>query len=211
MHHAKFICLVGIDGAGKTTVSQTFVQNIKDKAQYRYVWGNVQPWIVHTVVTFFRFLKGSQQAGERSREQIKTRRPPWLYAYYAVLLVDYIRHVMMHIAFPLWRGQNVIADRYIYDVVLYIGIKLGWNEQRISDIIGRFQSILPKPSVLFYLDVPADIAFRRKDDVPSLDFLLERQAIFDSLAENYNMIGLDGTQPPEQIALKMIQEIEDEF
>ena len=204
MPRGKLICLVGIDGAGKTTIAHLFAETLKRQVEYHYVWCNTQPWIVHGVVALSRLLKGGSDSGDAAREAIKARRPPWLRAYYALLVADYVRHVLVAVSFRLWRGHNVIADRYAFDVVVNVGIKLGWDERQIMRTVERLLRIFPQPSFLFYLDVPAKVALQRKDDVPSLDFLLVRQAIYERLAERYGMVRLDGTAPPARIVDRMI-------
>ena len=208
MRRGKLVCLVGIDGAGKTTIGRLFAETVSGQVEYRYVWCNTQAWIVHGVVALSRLLRGGSQGGDAAREAIKARRPPWLRAYYALLVADYVRHVLVAVSFRLWRGHNVIADRYAFDVAVSVGIKLGWDERQMVRTVERLLRILPEPSFLFYLDVPAQVALERKDDVPSLDFLLARQAIYERLAERYGMIRLDGTAPPARIVERMIKMIE---
>ena len=63
----------------------------------------------------------------------------------------------------------------------------------------RYSSLFPKPDIIFLVDVPAEIAYQRKCDVPSLSYLEERNKIYHSIQGEYGMIPLDGCKTVEEL------------
>ena len=47
---------------------------------------------------------------------------------------------------------------------------------------------MPKPDIIFLLDVEAEIAFLRKKDTPSLTHIERRRKIYLNVAETFKMI-----------------------
>jgi thymidylate kinase len=63
--------------------------------------------------------------------------------------------------------------------------------------------LFPQPTVVFYIKVPPELAYARKEDIPSLEFLYrtdgEKQEILKELPPD-RVIMLDGTRPVEELA-----------
>ena len=56
------------------------------------------------------------------------------------------------------------------------------------------------PDKAFLIDLPEATAYRRKDDVVSLDFLAVRRKIYLQMARQHGMTILDGSGDPEELA-----------
>jgi thymidylate kinase len=205
-HHGTLICVVGIDGSGKTTVGKRFTQVWKESGECIYLWSNLRPWLMRLSKGSLRMLKGGQQQGRAAAKRLKVRRSRKLRAFYSLWLADYVRYVWFRIGLPLLRGCNVVSDRYAYDVMVNMGVNLGWSHEETAANLDRLLGLLPKPAVVFYLDVPAEVSIsRRPDAAPALEFLLARQAVYEALAPRYQMVRLDATRRPEQIVDEMVE------
>ena len=66
---------------------------------------------------------------------------------------------------------------------------------------------IPRPDLIFYVRVPEDIAYSRKKDTPSLDYLVERSLIYEYLQTQYKMVTLDGTKSISDLQVKMLRKV----
>jgi thymidylate kinase len=63
----------------------------------------------------------------------------------------------------------------------------------IKKLLARLWLFVPKPDLTFHVKVPAEVALRRKHDIPSLSYLQIRNRIYEELAHDEDVIVLDGT------------------
>ena len=59
-------------------------------------------------------------------------------------------------------------------------------------MLNKLQRWLPEPNLVFLADVPEEIAYQRKDDVPSIEYLKERRQRYLRIQKEYDMVRLDG-------------------
>ena len=90
-------------------------------------------------------------------------------------------------------GKVAICDRYVFDTVINDIPKPSNNLDTIKKIIDQLFNIAPRPDLVFLIDTPIELAYKRKTDTPSLAYLDERKKIYDYLAKEYNMNIIDGT------------------
>jgi dTMP kinase len=57
----------------------------------------------------------------------------------------------------------------------------------------------PVPDMVFWVDVPVDLAYGRKNDIPSIEYLVERKMLYEKLVKRFNFVRLDGSLPIEKI------------
>ena len=101
-------------------------------------------------------------------------------------------------------GQSVVCDRYIYDTVTDMAVDLNHSKERIRAALECFLHFFLKPCLVFLIDVPEETAYKRKVDIPSMDFLKERRTIYLDIAREYEMTILDGSQDEAKLK-SMIQ------
>jgi thymidylate kinase len=68
-------------------------------------------------------------------------------------------------------------------------------------LISRLLNIMPEPDLIFLIDLPSEIAYSRKNDVPHISYLSERRELYCSLKEKYDakIVILDGTNTPDAL------------
>ena len=64
----------------------------------------------------------------------------------------------------------------------------------MEEVLDRFSRLLPRPELVFVMDVPEEIALQRKCDIPSIDYLKERRRLYLHLARKNKAVILDGTK-----------------
>jgi len=208
------ICFVGIDGAGKSTVAKALTTITEEHGiSFRYVWGGFndsftifRPLLAVAKRTVFGGDKYVQTSRRKGRV-LKSSRLSTIYQYLA--LTDYIIQALVRIRLPLAFSTNVVCDRYIYDLTTSIGVLLDYTADRTLALLDRCLGVLPKPDLVFLIDLPEALAYQRKDDVLSLDFLSVRRDIYLRMAERHGMTILDGSSDPQELqelaAAKVLQ------
>jgi len=103
--------------------------------------------------------------GELER-RIKT---PWKILEMISLLPALIYRVLL----PLLLGCVVICDRYVLDTLVALSYFLKESTLVSSISANLLIKLIPKNSLLIYLDADADIILRRKRDEPLAEHLIE--------------------------------------
>jgi thymidylate kinase len=92
----------------------------------------------------------------------------------------------------------LVVDRYVYDVIQ----GLHGQDTTSRRIVAWLTKLFPQPTVVFYIKVPPELAYARKDDIPSLEFLWrseeEKQELLKDLPAN-RVIVLDGTRTVQEL------------
>lgn len=202
--HPKLICIVGIDGSGKTTLAQRLAADLdRDGAPARYVWCRFESKALARALRVYHALsrrKGrAGYAVHKGRKKRLFSHPLLGGAYERFVRWSYARQIRRLIVRPLRRGVTVVCDRYVYDSAVDLALDRSRPASHAVAVADRFLAWVPKPDVVVHLDVPAEVAFARKDDVPELSYLTDRQAVYEELARRHGFLRVDGTDPPEKV------------
>jgi dTMP kinase len=193
------ICFVGIDGAGKTLHALKLVRLLKmQNHDCKYVYGRWKPVLSYPFLAFLRLIGYSKNIVKESRIYLKRyygRSKPVSLVWLFFIWIDVTISTFFRVLLPLKRGKIVICDRYVYDVVVDAMADL-----EDDSLIGKipFRLILvttPKPEIVFLMDADESIAFARKKDTPSVDYLRIRRKLYFELATRFSFLVLDSTKP----------------
>lgn len=188
MTRAKLVCVLGIDGSGKTTLTTSLKARLEaDGKRTEYVWCG---WRSFESLPG-RAMKRLLRRGDR-RVAAGTARSGSPRAVYPFAIVDYILNTLPKMRRALRRTDFVVSDRYVYDVTAAF---VAAANARVSRRYTFFHRLYPRPDHLFYIDVPAEVAMARKDDVPSREYLIGLQKAYAEVLPRDRVTILDGTQP----------------
>ena len=210
-----FICFTGIDGSGKTTQAKNLVKNLSlNGIKSEYVYARLVPIIFKPllVVGNLLFLRKKKinndyEGYSNTKKNILREHAFLSKIFYTIMLFDYYLQLLYKIKMPLLLNKNVICDRYIYDTLITdIAVDMGHSEDDIFIRIERGLSILPTPDIVFLIDLPEEIAYNRKNDVPSIEYLRDRRKYYLSIADRYNMIKINGNERMGDIERKIFNE-----
>jgi thymidylate kinase len=209
-----FICFTGIDGTGKTTLSKKLIETLGIKGiECQYVYGRLRPIISKPFMVIGRkiFLnKSNNNYDDYSENKKATLKSYSVLAnlYQQILLLDYIFQVLIKIKIPLFMGKNVVCDRYIYDTLITdISIDMNYSMKKNIQILKKMFHIIPKPNLVFLINIPEQIAYERKDDIPSLKYLVDRNNLYLTLGKECSFIILDGQKSQEGLICEIINEL----
>jgi len=211
----RLICLIGIDGTGKTTLAKTFIREAnKIGLKYNYVWGNAQPIFLKPLralahLTLLRNveMQKDNEHYEKEKERISAKYGVLLLLYSRILILDYFIWIFLKIKLPLFLGKRIICDRYVFDVAINLYFL---NKRYFSDIEKTIRNLFkyfPKPDLLYLIDIPVPVALGRKKDIPSPGFLEKRKVIYERLGKIYNARILDGQQPITDLINLIVRDI----
>jgi thymidylate kinase len=207
MKKGRFICLTGIDGSGKTTLAHSLTEWLGLRGQtYHYVYARFLPVLVRPIWGAAKqiFLSKEERRQEyieyTARKRTLLRGGIFSRLHEISVLIDYAIQIFFKVTLPLWRGKNLVCDRYVYDTVVSdLAPDLNYSSGQMQKVIDWCLAIMPRPDLVFLLDVPETATMSRKTDVAAVEYVRERREIYRSLTLRERAVTLDGTLPREQI------------
>ena len=209
-----FICFAGIDGSGKTTLANALISSLEESdVRSIYVWNRFEPLLMKPIVTvakaiFFRgkdYHKNYEGHTKTKKRLFANLLISTTYQYF--LFFDYIFQIFVRISIPLGLGKNIVCDRCVYDTVIDMVVDLNYSDKKIKSMLKNFSYFLPKPDITFLVDVPEEIAYQRKKDTPSVNYLRERREMYLDMGKEYRMVILDGSKKLEELQCEMEKKV----
>lgn len=193
------IAFCGIDGSGKTTMINRVNEYLK--------LNNVKTYLTKQPTNWYRDDKQLRDFLE-GRADLDVDAIKGLALYSAA---DKVRHMQYEVIPQLKKGDVVISDRYVYSAYSY------FLERGITDIkwMKSINDTLIQPDIIFYLDVPAEVAYTRvyqrdgklaKKEEKDIEFLekVRRNFIEQPWGKQENYYMIDSTQDSVITAQKII-------
>ncbi len=207
MKRGVFICFIGTDGSGKTTQAKKLAEALENRGiKAKYLWNGFEPLLSKPLIAMARklFLGKKDMVADYTDyldARMKLSRNNFLFGiYYCLVLIDYFLQSLWKIRLPLARKGVLICDRYIYDVAAFLAFDKNYSGDQAIRTLRHYLYLLPKPNLTFLIDLPEEVAFERKDDIPSLSYLSEYRRIYLSMTKVQEVIIVDGTADPVELA-----------
>lgn len=177
----------------------------------REVYGGYNAWVIRPLVRIFTFIvkiRGqakNSSAKEQTREYRKSidrisSRNWFLNGLFVNLILwDYAVQIFLKITIPLWKGENVLSDRYVFDTTVNVADNLHLSSQQHLALMRKWLKYFPRPDLVIWVVTPASICLERKDDIPSPDYILKRMDYYESMTQHISVDKLDGTSPIREV------------
>jgi len=209
------IYLMGTDGSGKTTLANSFVELYKSNGkEIKYLYIRHKPILLYPFKLLSRLLlyrRNSQFKNYEKYSEIKSsfsKNHPLLAKLYAMIwILDYILYYWIQVRFYYLFSKQIILDRYAADIVVNISVAIGIEDDQMHKLLNILHYFFPKPDISFFIEVDEDEAFRRKNDIPSVQYLRERKQKYFMLKQFYEFKILDGHLSPETLVEKLYEKV----
>lgn len=219
------VALIGVDGAGKTTVAKRILKETDLKIRYVYMGAN--PESSNVLLPTTRFVLWLRQASGKTKEkpalrEMKTAAPPkkkGLRRLFAAVkpYLWLVHHAAeeWYRQFVVWshvlRGSVVIFDRhFFFDYYAYDIVRGGKGRPLPRRFHGwMLNRLYPKPDLVIFLDAPVGLLYSRKPEA-SLAYMLSRREEYVGLQDRFkNFFVVDASQPEDAVVRDVLRIIED--
>lgn len=200
------ICFQGNDGSGKSTQVKKLISAIeKRNLSVKRVWNRFEPRISLPITKIVKmvFFK-NKGIYENYSDHVKQKRTLFQNnfiskAYKYIWLTDYLTQISFRLIKSYFKNDVILLDRYYYDAVVDVSTELNFSETETISLVKKLSKFFPRPDLIFLLDVPEEISFERKDDIPSIDYLRDRRRVYLTIGDYLSMINIDGTNNKNEI------------
>jgi dTMP kinase len=199
---------MGIDGSGKTTLAKKLVEELtKNNIKCKYLW-----WLEAENSVLRRTLRFLNHPSNEKSSKIKVYNPRkspnfFMLIYQYLVLLDYSRQLISKVWLPTRIGKVIVCDRYIYDTIIAFSIEFNHSQKKFQRMFKLFSFLSPKPDIFFLVEVPDDEAFKRKDDIPSIESLSKPITIYKELGKQMDAKVIDGTKKLEELNSLIWEEV----
>ncbi|MCP3669000.1 MAG: hypothetical protein GY814_00885 [Gammaproteobacteria bacterium] len=224
----KIIYISGIDGCGKTTQSTLLCEKLQaNNISTEYQWLRWEPSIVPLLKRIKNLTgKPKVELGKSDKALTKTEdkhhgrwtelktklmasglfKALWLRYSSSDYFTSYRK------ASVNWKSDYVILDRYLHDFVVDQALNFSLPvDEYMAKLSQTALAGMQKPDYLIIIDLPAQVGYDRKLDGTPLEYLREREAMYNSINDGDNVLHLDGTLPLEQIHTEIVVWLSDKI
>src|SRR5918912_700982 len=205
LQNSMLVTLSGIDGSGKSSQAQA----LRDACEVSHVHARIAWTRIGDTPVLRRLRRTHHHFAQRhgASPPRNFSRRGWRLVLWAVLAsVDYAAW-LQSVRWRLWRGDVVIADRYLCDVEVELSIRLQ-KEQRLAALLLRaLHALAPTPRRAYLLRLDPALSRGRKpaSDGRNLD-PADLQARYDALVGRYGLRVYDASLPFEELASALVHD-----
>jgi thymidylate kinase len=213
------IALDGIDGCGKSAQAALLDRALTGAAlRHRVVWTRggssalLQP-LLRLGKRLLHYGRAGDRAGPRTDTAAHERARaamfdhplvrcvwPWLVA------LELGAAYMVRVRWPLWRGEVVVAERYVLTALIEAAARLD-RPGIAGSAPGKLLRLLaPRPGAAYWLDLPPAVALARKGGDESAEFLAAQAGHAPAMAAALRSRRIDATLPLDAVSDRLVTE-----
>jgi thymidylate kinase len=206
----KVICLGGGDGTGKTAHATQIIKELQTRgAKCRYEWFG-QPYLLSYPFMFLCNKLGYTKNHKLPNHIVCQEHQYWRSSALAfvwpwIQLLDLAVLVLLRVYLPVWRGSMVVCDRFVYDTL--VEVMTDTNDPKLPEkAAGKMMlSLRPAAAVVVRLNVSAQTAFSRKNDVPDERFLRVRRDNYERLSSQLHLKTVNAEEPFQTVHRSLME------
>jgi thymidylate kinase len=196
----QIIVLSGLDGSGKSSHMYWIAAALAARNQpYRYVrlrWAALTsiPLLGLARVLGYSRWEINPRSGTRVPRQRYDEFPLMRIFWPTLFRIDFTLAARRKVLSPLARGEWVLCDRYAPDAIVDVAAMLHDPALVRGAFAARLLRLMPNAARALILEIDPLLAYERKRDVLSLDYLRARQSLYRELAERSEIPVVDGNR-----------------
>jgi thymidylate kinase len=114
---------------------------------------------------------------------------------------------LRRVAWPLLRGQVVIADRYVLDAAAELGQILDHPAPGRLAAMRLLRALSPRPDVAYLLEVPPQVAACRAEGAEAEELLAAQAGLCRDLARSWGAQVVANDAPFEEVSARIVREV----
>lgn len=217
------ISISGVDGSGKSTYADIlFNILIFCELKTRYCWSRVGSSIFlkpfsRAAKIFYNLRKGKQPnvqdenytESDQRRKDLFDKSSPLRQIGLFLLISEMTWQYFFKITVPLFFKKVVICDRYIYDTIVDVSVRYGFDIESIEGklFVKILSALTPKPDIVFLLYIPPEDACSRKEvNIKQSQLVKDQIRLYQKIVKVFNLdqINTDNNTSIKKISEKMI-------
>ena len=210
----KVIYISGVDGAGKTTISRKLFKHYTNQnLKVKYTWATLRPVIFKPIIIVAKFIfvrkynkYEDYSIHKKHKQKAISRFKILISIQFFIAIFDYYPQYLFKVYLPSKFNNIIFADRYYIDFFIERGMLAGWSPKATLSKILLYEKLFIKPNKSIYLKITSDGAIKRKNDIPSIEYLNDRMKYYDYIHSKLNSHIIDAKNSPEEI-LKEVKNI----
>lgn len=211
----RVVTLMGIDGCGKSTLSRALQAELAARGVPAVArWATLRPVLLRPVIAAAKFLlvrKAPKSVDYEAHMRAKRKGIGKLRfahgIYFWVMVLDYLPQAWWKVGWPRLQGKVVICDRYFQDLALDFAILVNGDADRMIRALAVLAKLAPTPTLEYFVAISPEIALSRKDDVPSIAYLEERDRFYRALAAARTATTLRGDAPVADNCARLLRDL----
>ncbi len=204
----KYIIISGIDGSGKTTVINMLKNNLEKEGKHvDYIWMRYNHYLVKGMNALARLLGLSVKVHNEMGDvwEHRLHKSPLFCKLY--VCCSYIDNKIARRRVLNLKGDYVICDRWINDILIDLGAECRLNGILDGKWFNRFQAILPEKSYQFVVKRNLDdVLGCRVENHTNPDFKYRFQ-LYQKLMQKDEVHVVDNTGTIENSVRQILDEI----
>lgn len=211
MSKGLLVCVMGVDGSGKSTAAHTAIALLRDRGvDTQYLWNRWEPKLLAPFTDGAGPQGGDVESSDdppsdsyaRKRRLLSSGWRRWAWLWFASM--DYALTGSGKARQAVSRNDIVVCDRYTPDFVVDQAMNIDGKAPSLEvvrslPLLRRF----PLPTGYVLLDVDADVALARKDDGLTVQAAAEKVDLYRAFAGSMDATVIDGSASADTVAQEL--------